>query len=232
MSEDRSTTEIRQKMRELLGRATLLRVRGEHEKALEIAYEAVGIDNGNWEAHELLGDLLVSANRPEQALESYGRARELNRSRVALEDKIAKAALKRAARLNAVALSQSYLDGTAKSDTVKRNPAYAALFSLMLPGLGQVYNGQMVKGMGMLFAYTVCFALLVLAVLRDLAARPPGPQGILYGPSIDMSAVLSALFTGVAAIWMVLLLALWVYSVVDAAVRAGRTLTADDSGLV
>jgi len=219
-------------MRELLGRATLLRVRGENEKALEIAYEAVGIDTGNWEAHELLGDLLVSANRPEQALESYRRARELNRSRVALEDKIAKAALRRAARFNAVALSQAYLDGTAKSDTVKRNPAYAALFSLLLPGLGQVYNGQLVKGMAMLFAYTVCFALSVLAVLRDVAARPPGPQGILYGPRIDTSTVLSALFTGVAAIWVVLLLALWVYSVVDAAVRASRTLTADDSGVV
>ena len=219
-------------MRELLGRATLLRVRGEHEKALEIAYEAVGLDNGNWEAHELLGDLLVSVNRPEQALESYRRARELNRSRVALEDKIAKAALKRAARLNAVALSQAYLDGTVKSDMVKRNPAYAALFSLLLPGLGQVYNGQLVKGMGMLFAYTLCFALSVLAVLRDLATRPAGPQGILYGPSIDTSAILSALFTGVAAIWVVLLLALWVYSVIDAAVRASRSLTADDSGVV
>ena len=219
-------------MRELLGRATLLRVRGEHEKALEIAYEAVGLDNKNWEAHELVGDLLVLGNRPEQALESYGRARELNRSRVALEDKIAKAALKRAARLNAVALSQAYLDGTVKSDMVKRNPAYAALFSLLLPGLGQVYNGQLVKGMAMLFAYTLCFALSVLAVLRDLATRPAGPQGILYGPSIDTSAILSALFTGVAAIWVVLLLALWVYSVVDAAVRASRSLTADDSGVV
>lgn len=224
--------ETRQKLRELLGRATLLRVRGEHEKALEIAYEAVGIDHENWEAHELLGDLLVSVNRPEQALESYGRARELNRSRVALEDKIARAALKRAARLSAVALSQAYLDGTAKSDTVKRNPAYAALFSLLLPGLGQVYNGQLVKGMAMLFTFTLCFALSVLAVLRDFAARSPGPQGILYGPRIDTSVILSALFTGVTAIWVVLLLALWVYSVVDAAVRAGRTLTADDSGVV
>jgi len=219
-------------MRELLGRATLLRVRGEHEKALEIAYEAVGIDNENWEAHELLGDLLVLENRPEQALESYGRARELNRSRVALEDKIARAALRRAARLNAVALSQAYLDGTIKSDMVKRNPAYAALFSLLLPGLGQVYNGQLVKGMAMLFAYTLCFALSVLAVLRDLATRPAGPQGILYGPSLDMSAILSALFTGVAAIWVVLLLALWVYSVVDATGRASRSLTANDSGVV
>ncbi len=219
-------------MRELLGRATLLRVRGEHEKALEIAYEAVGVDNANWEAHELLGDLLVSVNRPEQALESYGRARELNRSRVALEDKVARAALKRAARLNAVALSQAYLDGTAKSDMAKRNPAYAALLSLLLPGLGQVYNAQLVKGMTMLFTYTLCFALSVLAVLRDFAARAPGPRGILYGPRIDTSAILSTLFTGVTAIWVVLLLALWVYSVVDAAVRAGRTQTADDSGIV
>jgi tetratricopeptide (TPR) repeat protein len=99
------------RMRELLGRATLLRARGQRQEALELAQQAVSLEEGSWEAHELVGDLLVELGRGELALDSYRRARELNSSRTALEDKLARAALARAARLERASRSDALLTG-------------------------------------------------------------------------------------------------------------------------
>jgi TM2 domain-containing membrane protein YozV len=43
---------------------------------------------------------------------------------------------------------------------VNRNPGVAAVLSFFWCGLGQIYNGQIVKGILMLAAYTVSAALI------------------------------------------------------------------------
>jgi len=232
MSDGPTRSEIRLKVRELLGQATLLRARRELERAVERARQAIALDEGDWEPHELLGDLLLDLNRASSALESYRRAQELNPRRVVLEDKIARAALAQAAALRTAERSQALLSGTAKTDSVKRSPAYAALFSLIVPGLGQLYNGQVVKALVVLAAFVFTFALATLSVLRQLALQPMSSMGRLYGPRIDVGALLSSLFGGVSALWVVVLALIWIYAVADAAIRASRTMTSDDTGLV
>ena len=232
MSDQPTPSEIQLKIRELLGRATLLRARGDRQQALLLLQQAIDLDDESWEAHELLGDLLLDLNRADQALQTYRRARELNKQRAVLEEKIGRAAIARAARLRSTELSQALLQGRPPSKPLPRKPGYAALFSLVVPGLGQVYNGQVLKGFLMMMAYLVLFALAAMAVRGEMAIRPAPSMGTLYGPQIDAGALLSSLFSGVSGLWIGLLLALWIYSIADAAIRAGRTMTSDDTGLV
>jgi tetratricopeptide (TPR) repeat protein len=219
-------------MRELLGRATLLRARGQRQDALEVAQQATSVDDASWEAHELVGDLLVELGRQELAMESYRRARELNASRAALEDKLARAALARAAREQAASMSQALLSGKGPAASAVRKPGYAALASVIAPGLGQVYNGDLVKGFVLLILFMICFFLTAVSLRAQTSLSPLSPQGSLYGPRIDVGSLLAGLFSGVSALWVILLLAVWVYAIADAAIRASRTGTSDDTGLV
>jgi len=232
MSEEPTRAEIQTKVRELLGRATLLRARANPEQAVELVRQALALDRANWETHELLADLLLDTDRFDQAIQSYTRARELNETRGVLEEKIGRAALARAAKRRSAELSRALLEGKPVPSGPRRNPAYAALFSFFVPGLGQVYNGEVLKGLAMVIAYLILFALAGITMRSEIAARPVSPMGSLYGPQMDVESLFSTLFGGVAAVWVGLLLVLWIFSIAEAAIRASKTMTSDDTGLV
>ena len=232
MSDEPTLSEIQNRIRELLGRATLLRARGERQQAFQLAQQALDLDEGSWEAHELVGDLQLDMGRGEQALQSYRRARQLNESRGILEEKIGRAALARAARLRTANLSEALLDGMARPSGPKRKPGLAALLSLIIPGLGQLYNGEAVKGFIMAALFILLFGLNAVGIRGHLTASLFPSQGILYGPRVDTTRLLSEVFSGINAVWVLLLIGVWIYSIADAGIRASRTLTSDDSGLV
>ena len=221
--------DIQIKVREALGRATLARARNQREQALKLLQEAIGLDDADPEAYELKGDILLDLKRGEEAMACFKRARELHPDRPALEDKIARAALQRAARQRTIEMSQAILEGRVKP-TSKKSPSYAALLSLLIPGLGQIYNGEMMKGLALILAFVFLFALAVLAVLREMAASPFGGMG--YGQPTTSGAVMSALSSGSTVLVTILLAAVWIYAIAEAALYAGRTMTSDDTGLV
>ncbi len=227
MDGEPTRADITAKVRQLLGQATLLRARGSRAEALKLAQEALTLDEANADTHELIGDLLVDLNRGGEAVASFRRARELNPSRVALEDKLARAALRRAAGLEATRSAEAVLSGAYRTAGPVRKPGYAALFSLLIPGLGQIYNEQLVKGLAVLVAY------IILAILTSLGVRASlidaaGRLTTGYGRVPDMWSALSAM----NVVWMVLLAGLYIYAVADAAVCAGKTMTSDRSGIV
>jgi tetratricopeptide (TPR) repeat protein len=220
------------RIRQLLGQATLLRSRGDLQQALALAQEAVSLDDESWEGHELIGDLFLSLARPDQAMESYRRAREINPDRAPLEEKVGRAALAQAERNRTTELSRSLLEGKDTLQLPKRNPSYAALYSFIIPGLGQVYNREVGKGIVVVALWLAMLALSVVGVRGELALHPSGPMGSLYGPQIDLNTILSAAFSGVGAIWVVCLVIVWIYAVADAALRASKTMTSDHTGVV
>jgi tetratricopeptide (TPR) repeat protein len=232
MSEEPTPAEIQNKIRELLGRATLQRARGNYEDALKLTQEAVVLDRESWESHELMGDLLLELKRADQALESYRTARQLNERRPLLEEKIGRAALARAARLHTAEMSRALLEGKAVGAAPKRSPAYAALFSLIVPGLGQVYNTDVFKGLILAVVWLALFGLNAANIRVGMSGLPSRSMGSLYGPQIDIGSIAEALFSGAGAIWFGLLVIVWIYAVADAAVKASRTMTSDSTGIV
>lgn len=232
MIDEPTPAEIQNRVRELLGRATLRRARGDHEEALKLAQEALVLDQASWESHELMGDILLDLKRADQALASYRAARQLNERRPTLEEKIGRAALAQATKQHAAEMSQALLEGRHPGAPTKRSPAYAALFSLVVPGLGQVYNMEVVKGLVVVVAWLALFALNAANIRAAMATRPAGNLGTLYGPQIDASSIFDAVFSGTGVVWFSLLAILYVYSVADAAMRASKTMTSDSTGLV
>ncbi len=232
MSDQPTPSEIQLKLRQLLGQATLLRSRGDLRQALALADQARALDQESWEAHELAGDLLLALSRADQAMESYRRARKLNPDRAQLEEKIGRAALARAEKDRTAHLSRALLEKEATPDLPKRSPSYAALYSLIIPGLGQVYNHELIKGVVVVVLWMAFFALAAVTIRSELALRPPGPMGTLYPQQMDLNAILTAAFGGPGAIWVGGLILVWIYAVADAAIRASKTMTSDDTGVV
>lgn len=232
MSEPPTSAEIQLKVRELLGRATLLRSRGDLPQALALAEETLALDSESWESHELAGDVLLALGRPDRAMESYRRARELNPERAPLENKIGRAALAQAERDRTTELSRAVMEGKAAGEIPKRSPSYAALYSLIIPGLGQLYNRQLAKAVVVVAIWMVLFALAAMTIRAEVALRPASPMGALYTPQADLNAVLEAAFSGLGAIWVIGLIGVWIYAVADAAIRAGKTMTSDETGVV
>jgi TM2 domain-containing membrane protein YozV len=48
-----------------------------------------------------------------------------------------------------------------KKETMKKNPGVAVILSFFWPGLGQIYNGQITKGIGIMFALAILFTFIV-----------------------------------------------------------------------
>ena len=99
-------------------------------------------------ALELLGDILQGVARTDEALATYKRALEADPKRSSAERKYGEL----------LVLQQNW--NVADPEAVDRNPWFARLLSLILPGLGQFHNGEIVKGVFFLGLDAICFFLL------------------------------------------------------------------------
>ncbi len=218
MSEGPISPDTRQKIRELMGRATLARVRGDLPQALQLAQEALTLNEPNYEVHEFIGDVLLALNRGADALHSFKRARELNPNRVELEDKVARAAVRQASVLDRMADMQAVLEGRAPREP-KRNPGLAALASLLIPGLGQLYNQEFAKGLSLIAAFLIFATFSMLSMLRQSVSGS-------YGRTPDYLQLV-----GGAGLWLAPLAGIYIYAVADAAIQARKT-DADRTGII
>jgi len=206
----------------LLADANRLRARGDFEAAEKRCRQALLIAPGNWETHELLGDILLQRRRGEEAIEHYRLARAGNPQRPVLEEKIGRASLLIAEKDIMRLRTEDLLRG--KREELPRRPGVAALLSLVVPGFGQLYNREHVKG-----AIVVCAWLLLLlgaagAALESVhgsvsSARPALSQ-------FDLGVVFTVFFSRPTLWWTVIAVALWLYAIADAAIQAAKTMTA------
>lgn len=162
---------------------------------------------------EMEGDLANAQGRYTQAQTLYKRALEHDRHNTKLEEKYATAVLKAHAPELA---AHDVPDDSPWTQLVKRNPTVSAMQSAILPGLGQFYNGDLLKGL----------IVISLAILGNfIQLRLIG--NLLYdfnsgGISPSIPTFLGAWFSGPQLIITLVLLILWGYAVVDAALTANN----------
>lgn len=199
----------------ILRQAHVHQMRGERSRADELVKQALALDPENATVWELNGDLLMELGHYEEAKDAFAKAVELDPKLVTAEKKVARAIFMTHERsfqrtqMEAMVLNP----GAASNVIAPRKPALAMLLSALIPGAGQLYNGQFHKGWIVLGVY----AALVTFVLAS-----PGfsgsSKGILSliagkgGAGIDFW-VSVALFLGFV---------LWAYAVGDAAVNASK----------
>jgi tetratricopeptide (TPR) repeat protein len=192
----------------LLREAHLLRMRSRFVEAEEKVREAVALAPEDPAALEMLGDLLAEKGSIAEAVEIYRRAMERAPGRAVLEEKHARLVLMLADQQQERALAQMLLEDPRRAGSGRRrNPMHAFLLSAFLPGLGQLYNGEYLKGVLFLAGGFLTFLLGGESLLRLLFAVSGGRAA----PS------------GLEAVFGFLSFLLWVAAMVDAPVRAQRS---------
>ncbi len=170
-----STIEERQKAEPLLREVYALRRRERYTEALAKCTEAIDLVPADAAALETLGDLLQGLARTNEALAAYKRATEADPKRVSAERKYGDLLMRQ----------QQWIEPD--TEEVPKNPIAAAVLSLLMPGAGQIHNGQKLKGAVLLACAALCMAVLVYLV-RDKQAYLPSPSTSRERPASSTTA--------------------------------------------
>lgn len=154
----------------LIALANLQRLRQQFIEAEDTCRRALEIAPNDVIIKEMLGDLLYERGKLEDALAEYKSAMQLAPGKESIETKYAKLVIEIAERDRQKAIVEDMINNPQKYTFRKKNPGIAFLFSIILPGLGQFYNGQQVKA-GVLFGIFLLF-------LASWAAFPGHYSGV------------------------------------------------------
>ncbi|MHB9133635.1 MAG: RING finger protein [Armatimonadota bacterium] len=167
---------------------------------------------------EVEGDLALAVNRLKEAEDCYRRAFQADPGNALLEEKFA-AVIMKMYEPQLLTEVQALPDDADSfwSNRVARPVWAVILFSLPFPGLGQFYTGDWLKGLGLVFGGLIATSYS-LPVFHEVQTR--------LGHRPSLGEVIMGLFSGWHIALTLLLLALWVYGIVDA-VLVARAMQAE-----
>ncbi len=121
-------------------------------------------------AQELAGDLASAEGRIEEARQHYRRALEIEPANADAERKYGLALLTQTPEERRAALMQDIIAHPQSYKPSARKPLNAVLHAVIFPGLGQIYNREHEKGLGLLAAAAVALIILLSILLPYLGA--------------------------------------------------------------
>lgn len=215
---DPETTKRKAEVDVLLAKANIYRMRHEYVQAEDVCREAYTLDESRLDIAEMIGDLLVIRGQMEAAAEQYKKVFEKEPRRTSAETKYAKAIIEIGEKEYQKKLAQERLDNPKKFAPPPKHPLVAFILSLLFPGAGQMYNGEIVKG-GIIIGIVV-FSIAILALsptdIKNLlvilgSIWSPPPQGVSQPPVSTL-------------VWLVLavLAPISIYAIIDAPISASK----------
>lgn len=221
----------------LLTLANVQRMRGQVSDARQTLQNAIALSEGSVPqmvapTHELLGDMLAAEGRIEEASEAYKQATDADPKRVSAEKKFAQMTLALAEAKGTLNISEAMLRGDSLADLMasgamgrqqgKKNAGVAMLLSLLMPGFGQIYNGQVIKGVVVMGVFLVLLLLITLA---------PGGSEFLNQFAAIMALKPNTPSRAPIPGWLpivgIMVVAVWLYGIVDAPFMAGKGTVTD-----
>ncbi|MFN4033914.1 MAG: tetratricopeptide repeat protein [Fimbriimonadales bacterium] len=199
----------RDEIERLLRAAHLHQVRGERSQAQALLQQALELDAENPSVWELLGDYRREASDWQGAHDAYKKAHELAPQNAAIERKYAEAVLQLTRQQEQYQQWERALEGGEDAPIAPRNPGLAFLLSLLMPGVGQLYNGQLLKG-------GVIIAMVLLGLLLS------GGSDFFYNLFaylVNPTRLRGGLSGGQLTAGVVAIIA-WVYAFIDAPLTA------------
>jgi len=175
----------------LLTSANIARRRNKFGEAETLCKQAIELVPGDAAALELYGDVLQSTGRVDDAVIAYQRASEIDPARTSAERKYGD-----------LVLRQDRSIAMIRDEYVPGNAHVAVLLSAVLPGAGQVYNGQALKGL----VTAAAFLSVLYVIFYSPYGLPHQRDGV--STSLAMSIVVAGL--------------VYIYAVVDANISARR----------
>lgn len=194
----------------LIRQARLAKQRNDAKLAEMLLKEAAGLSPESSLVLEALGDDLIDRRQTQAAMDSYKRAAEADPKNISAERKYAELVLRSQGCVDPMrARSEGESDGHV-------NGKIAVLLSLFVPGLGQMVTDQVIKGIGMLVAWALCwlFALMIPDGMKSLLS--------LFGLK-GRGAIVE--FNGVVLFPLAVAAAVHLWSIFDSAGKAGTIKT-------
>jgi tetratricopeptide (TPR) repeat protein len=205
-----SPQEIRQ-AEQLLREANLARRRENYSTAEAKCREALALVPKDAVALEMLGDLMQGVARINEAMAAYRRAVEADPARSSAERKYA----------DLLVRQQHWT--SVDQEALPKNPWFSVLLSLLLPGAGQIYNGELKKGVVLLLGIALCF--LGWSIGSNASAVGSSAGGATHSSTTHVSASqISQSLNPKTMIPIALGGLLYIYAVADAnsAARRGK----------
>lgn len=174
-----ATPEETRKSENLMREAYNLRKREKYADALIKCREALELTPSDAPVLELYGDLLQGVARIDEALAAYKRATEVDPKRLSAERKYGD-----------LMMRQKVWDTGLDPETVPKGPRVASLLSLLLPGAGQLLNGEKVKGFFFLAVVGGCLAYWILSGydIRELNKKATPTKGAEVSTTINWTS--------------------------------------------
>lgn len=206
----------------LLSAANAYRVKGDLLGAENACRSALRMDSENDTARELLGDVLRSIGKLDDAQEQYRTLLQRAKPPSSAETKYARVALEIAERERERHEVEEAFAHPESKEEAGRSAGIALGLSLIAPGFGQIYLGEMLKGCIVAGAFllsliavavsseTSSFILQTFRVITSGRANPDGSTLALQWPSAWL-----LLFFGIG-------LFSYVYSVIDVPVTIAK----------
>ena len=166
---------------------------------------------------EIEGDIAFAKGRFGTARDLYKRALESDPKNGKLEEKFATALLK---MMMPQLLSHDVPDDSLWSDRVPRNPVASLFRSLVLPGYGQIFNGELLKGLIVLLA-AACTGLPLLYVIISIAYANQSLHRA--NPLSPVPNISDTLLHGGYLLLLILNAGIWIYGMIDAWYVAKQT---------
>lgn len=206
MTSDKLTFDQERELSTLTAAANLHRTRGEWIEAEDKCRRALAIAPDDIVMHEMLADILQGVGKLDAALAEVKTAMGLAPGRASLETRYAKLVLEIGEREHNRLLAEEMLTNPAKRDIHAKNPILALFCAVLVPGLGQFYNGEIRKGAIILGTFLVFLFSFVL-----FPSHPRNPE--------SMAGALSGISPMVQWLGSIAGIA-YVYGLIDAVVRA------------
>ncbi len=199
----------------LLRQANLQKMRGQLEDASASVQQALELMPDDADVWAMLGDLRQQAGDMQGAHDAYKRAHELAPDNPAIERKYAQTVLALTSQQEQFQLWQQAIEGKLPEEELgpPRQPALAFLLSLVMPGLGQLYNGQIVKG-GILLGIMLA-GLSLFMLIGDAKTALENMIAFVVNPSRMRGDISQAHLLITLALFIV-----WVYAILDAPLSA------------
>lgn len=207
MESERLTIEQEQEVERLVALAHLQRMRGQIRDAEDTCRKALEISPNDVTIREELGDILHEEGKLDLALAEYRAALTISPGAESLEKKFAKVTLDIGEAEHEKMLAEDMIRNPRRYGARPRNPVIA-MVSGIVPGLGQLYNGQVVKA-GIIFGAVLLF-IIAFALFQHYPKGIQTTAQFFYftDPLVMVLGILAAMA--------------YIYGVIDAPLTADR----------